>query len=123
MKSWITLLVLAVATTVTVSVSLPFLSGDSSAGVPTTLIAAPAPEITESAPKVEVIDPLKYEFGVLAQESEGKHDWIFKNTGKGVLELRNLGTDCSCTIAQIGKSDSQGKTMLPVAPGLRSRSA
>ncbi len=117
MKSWITLIVLAVATMATVSAALPFLAGDSSAGVPTTLIPAPTAEITESAPKVEVVEPLKHEFGILAQESEGKHDWIFKNTGKGVLELRNLGTDCSCTIAQIGKSDSQGKTMLPVAPG------
>ncbi len=118
MKPWITLIVLAVATMITVLVSQPFLADNSSAGVPTTLIPAPTPDITESAPKVEVVDPLKYEFGVLAQESEGKHDWIFKNTGKGVLELRNLGTDCSCTIAQIGKAESgQGKTMLPVVPG------
>ena len=57
----------------------------------------------------------------MAQESESKHGWIFKNNGHSILELRNLGTDCSCTIAQIGKADAQGKTMLPVEPGKEER--
>jgi len=121
MKPWIILIVVAVATTVTASVAVPFLAGDSQAGVPKQLNAAPTVAVSEEAPQVEVVDDLNYQFGVMAQETEGKHDWIFKNTGKGVLELRNLGTDCSCTIAQIGKADAPGKqgksTMLPVAPG------
>lgn len=117
MKSWIILIVVAVVTTVTASVAVPFLASDSAAGAPRK-IAAPTAVISESAPKVEVVDPLSYDFGVMAQETERKHGWTFKNTGKGTLELRNLGTDCSCTVAQIGKADaSDKKTMLPVPPG------
>lgn len=118
MKSWIILIVVAVITTITASVAVPLLANDPSAGIPKTLVAPPV-EISESAPKVEVVEPLAYDFGVLAQETDRDHGWTFKNTGKGVLELRNLGTDCSCTVAQIGKVDAAGnqKTMLPVAPG------
>ncbi len=117
MRSWIILIVVAVATTITASVAVPFLANDSTAGRPKA-IAAPTTAISENAPKVEVIEPLNFDFGVMAQETEQKHGWTFKNTGHGVLELRNLGTDCSCTVAQIGKAESENKnTMLPVTPG------
>jgi len=116
MKSWIILMVVAAVVTVTASVAVPFLANDSTAGVPRTI---PAPtEIADNAPQVEVVDPLAYDFGVMAQETERTHGWTFKNTGKGTLELRNLGTDCSCTVAQIGKAEAgDKKTMLPVASG------
>ncbi len=116
MKSWIILMVVAAVVTVTASVAVPFLANNSTAGAPR---AIPAPtEIADNAPQVEVVDPLAYDFGVMAQETERTHGWTFKNTGKGTLELRNLGTDCSCTVAQIGKAEAgDKKTMLPVASG------
>ena len=118
MKSWIILIVLAVAATVTATAALPFLTGDASAGLPPST-GTPAPvEISVDAPHVEVGEPLKHDFGTLAQDVDDRFEWHFKNTGKGTLELRNLGTDCSCTIAQIGKEGpGDKKTMLPVAPG------
>ena len=56
----------------------------------------------------------------MAQETTGKHGWVFRNTGLGTLELRNLGTDCSCTIAELGAEGRPGtdkKTVLEVKPG------
>ncbi len=116
MKSWILLIVLAVAMTAAATVAVPFLTADSSAsGEP----GFPAPSATPDgpAPVVEVEGNLTHEFGVMTQKSVGKHGWTFKNTGPGTLELRNLGTDCSCTVAELGSADKDDKTMLPVKPG------
>ena len=122
MKPWIILIAVALVTTATATVALPLLSQGSTPGSPGgPQLVAPPVEISENAPEVEVTSVLTHDFGIMAQETEGKHGWIFQNKGKGTLELRNLGTDCSCTIAQIGKTDAQGKTMLPVAPGKEER--
>ena len=122
MKPWIILIAVALVTTATATVAVPLLSQGSAPSLSGggNLVAPPV-EISQDAPEVEVGTALSYDFGIMAQESEGKYGWIFKNKGKGTLELRNLGTDCSCTIAQIGKTDAQGKTMLPVAPGAEER--
>ena len=119
MKSWIILIVLAVAITAVATVAVPFLSTDATVAGPGLSAPTAAPE--GPAPQVEVVEDTTYKFGVMAQESEGKHGWMFKNTGLGILQLKNLGTDCSCTVAQIGNPEKPGsenqKTMLPVAPG------
>ena len=116
MKSWIFLVVLVVGITAVVTVAVPFLAVDPSVAGPGIPAPTAAPE--GPVPVAEVESDLTYKFGVMAQETEGKHGWIFKNTGLGALELRNLGTDCSCTIAELGKAggNSQG-TMLAVKPG------
>lgn len=118
MKSWIILIVVAVATMVTASVAVPLLDSGSGASVPRPIVA-PTTDVTKDAPHVEVDQPLTFEFSPMAQDTEQTHRWMFKNTGKATLELRNLGTDCSCTIAQVGKTDASGNkpTMLPVKPG------
>ena len=122
MKPWIILIAVALLTTVTATVAVPLLSQGSTPGFSRgPQLVAPPTEITQDAPEVEVTSALTHDFGIMAQESEGKYGWIFQNKGKGILELRNLGTDCSCTIAQIGKTDAQGKTMLPVDPGKEER--
>ena len=124
MKAWILLIVVAVAFTITTSVALPLMSGGSSKNAPGPKLVAPPVEISPDAPEVDVTSPLSHDFGVMAQETNGTHGWVFKNMGKGTLELRNLGTDCSCTIAQIGKEtadSSAANTMLPVAPGKEER--
>jgi len=117
MKSWIILAVMAIGLTAAVTVALPLLATDTSTGGP----GFPAPASSdEPAGTVEVDGELTYKFGMMAQDSDGIHSWVFKNVGKGPLELRNLGTDCSCTIAQLGKPTSVTDTapsMLKVKPG------
>jgi len=115
MKSWIILIVLAVAITAVATVAVPFLTSDDSKAGPD----FPAASSTAGpTPRAEVEGDLTYKFGVMAQETEGKHGWTFKNTGPGPLELRNLGTDCSCTIAQLGKPTSaESPSTLAIQPG------
>jgi len=116
MKSWIILIVMAVAITAVATVAVPLLSLEPSVAGPG--IPAPSAEPEGPTPAADVDSDLTYKFGVMAQETDGKHGWTFKNTGLGTLELRNLGTDCSCTIAQLGKPVDEGRsTMLPVKPG------
>jgi len=51
--------------------------------------------------KVEITDPLTYEFGVMSQHDGGKHAWQIKNAGEAKLELWLDGKPtCHCTIAE-----------------------
>jgi hypothetical protein len=119
MKSWIILAALAVGLTAAVTVALPMLTIDSSSNEP----GFPAPAEGKGdgpLPVAEVDGDLTYKFGVMAQDTKGKHSWVFKNTGAGPLELRNLGSDCSCTVIQLGKADmptSKSPLSLTVKPG------
>jgi hypothetical protein len=105
MKSWFILAAVAVGSTVAFTVAIRLLTPDSLSNEP----GFPAP--VEGAgdgppPVVEVEGDLTYKFGVMAQETEGKHSWVFKNNGSGPLELRSVRTDCSCTVIQLGKPDT-----------------
>jgi hypothetical protein len=108
MKSWILLIVIVVAISTAATVAVPFLTADSAK------IAAPSALPEGPAPSLTVDEALSHDFGHMAQDSEGKHSWHFHNGGPGVLEIRNLGTDCSCTIAQLGKDD---KSVVQIKPG------
>jgi hypothetical protein len=118
MKSWILLVVLAVGLTTAATVAVPLLTADATgngAGFP-----APSPGSGVLTGVAEVEGDLSHKFGVMAWDSEGQHSWVFRNTGRGPLELRNGGTDCSCTVAQLGKPGAPGdKTpaSLVVKPG------
>lgn len=98
MKSWIILIALAVALTAAATLGLAFLPGDATDAGP----GLSAPVAEGPAPSVEVEGDLSYKFGTMTQDEEAQHSWIFRNTGQGDLVLKNLGTDCSCTIAQFG---------------------
>ena len=119
MKPWIILIATVVGLTAAASVAVPLLTPDHSPARPG--IPAPTSSPDGPAPSVEVDGDLTYKFGVMAQETEGKHGWVFKNAGPGTLELRNLGSDCSCTVPQIGDSRRPGaksqQVVLPVKPG------
>ena len=103
MKSWILLIVVVVAMSTAATVAVPLLTAGPAK--PGKGIAAPSAKPDGPAPAVTVSEELGHNFGHMAWDQEGKHTWHFKNDGPGVLELRNLGTDCSCTIAQLGKDD------------------
>lgn len=67
---------------------------------------------TGPQPKVEIDQPLIYEFGKMAQHEKGKHTWHIKNTGAAVLELWMIGKPtCSCTIAKL--ENNQKATVKP----------
>ena len=112
MKSWIILIVLAVAITAAATVAVPFLSYDSSTRGP----AFPAPPKPEGpAPVVVIEEDQVHQFGVLPQETMGRHSWVFKNTGAGDLELRGTSKTCSCTTAELFGPESDKE--IKIKPG------
>lgn len=46
-----------------------------------------------------------FNFGVMAQTTEGKHEWTIVNKGSGPLKLMHGGETCSCTIGSIKKGE------------------
>ena len=80
----------------------------------TALPAAPPP--TGPQPKVEVSEPLTYEFGTMAQLSDGEHTWEIKNVGDADLVIWLDGTTCSCTTAKLYAPDGQAKPKLAIKP-------
>src|SRR6185312_6593213 len=112
MKSWIILIVLAVAITAAVTVALPFLTADPSVKGP----EFPAPPKSEGpAPVLAIEENLTYQFGVMAQQTQGKHPWVIKNAGAGILELIGSSTTCSCTTSDLFEGKA-GKT-ISIKPG------
>jgi hypothetical protein len=67
-------------------------------------------------PKVEVPAPLLYDFGSMAQLSEGTHSWDFKNIGDADLELWMESSTCSCTIAKLSSKEGEEKKKVVVKP-------
>ncbi len=43
-------------------------------------------------------EDLTYDFGKIKQNSEGIHEFIFKNTGKDPLIITNVKSSCGCTV-------------------------
>jgi hypothetical protein len=115
MKSWIILIFLAVLLTAAATVAVPFLSNNSSVKGPS--FAAP-PAADGPAPSLTIEEPLTYQFGIMAQLTEGKHPWVFKNTGAGVLEVRGVSASCSCTTSDLfdEKNTKEGR-MIKILPG------
>lgn len=62
-----------------------FVSLNATITEPTAVPAAPAH--TGPSAKVEIPEPLIYEFGTMAQLTTGTHAWSFKNVGDADLEL------------------------------------
>ncbi|MBA2115922.1 DUF1573 domain-containing protein [Bremerella alba] len=68
--------------------------------------------ISDDAPKVVVEGSDIFVFGRMELNSVGKHTFVVKNEGKGVLELTMEGTTCKCTMADLKEGDT-----LEVSPG------
>lgn len=50
-----------------------------------------------------------YDFGRIDQGQKVKHDFVFKNVGKGDLEILNVDVTCGCTVPTF--------PFIPIAPG------
>lgn len=52
-----------------------------------------------------------YDFGIAGQQEEIKHDFVFKNTGDGLLQIKNLRPSCGCVAALLsGENIPSGET-------------
>lgn len=92
-----------------------FMSQNAAVIQPTELPSAAATSVGP-APKVEVPEPLTYEFGVMSQLTTGKHAWEVKNLGDADLELWFESSTCSCTIAKLKSVDGEEKKKIVVQP-------
>ena len=110
MLRWV---VLAVVVVIMVA-GATFVSLNATIMEPTALPAAPAH--TGPSAKVEVPEPLIYEFGAMPQLSTGTHAWTFKNIGDADLELWFESSTCSCTVAKLKSESGEEKKKLVVKP-------
>lgn len=100
MWRWLALVVLVVAISAIaawVSVSLPGDSSTSSSlAFPTGTQDSTEPK--GPLPKLVVSDETEYDFGTMAQQTKGTHEWVVKNEGPGELILTGTQPTCSCTV-------------------------
>ena len=66
--------------------------------------AAPLRRPDAPLPKV-VVDHAKFDFGTLDMASEGSHEFVFTNAGKGRLRLAPGETSCRCTMSKLAEQD------------------
>jgi hypothetical protein len=53
---------------------------------------------------VEVVGgKTSFDFGIMPQKTEGRHEWTIVNKGSGAVKLSNGGETCSCTNGSIPK--------------------
>ena len=43
-------------------------------------------------------DDIVFDFGKIEHQSDGRHDFVFKNTGKDPLIITNVKSSCGCTV-------------------------
>ena len=81
---------------------------------PALFLSAPIPEPSlaqeaqqffppQADPPKLVLDQEEYDFGMMNERSEGTHDFIVRNEGKGELKLQLRETSCKCTGLEMGK--------------------
>ncbi len=112
MKSWLILIALAVGLTAVATIAVPYLSENSSVRGPS-LPAPPKP--SGPTPALVVEEDVVHKFGILPQETTGRHSWVFKNTGAGPLVLRGTSKTCSCTTAEL--FGAEGDKEVRIGPG------
>jgi hypothetical protein len=109
MLRWILLAVVVVALTATATFLVQY-APDSDSRFSSAANVPRGPQ-----PKVEIVQPLIYDFGTMAQESNGTYSWEIKNSGEGRLDLWLEGkTTCSCTVAKLQKAKEGEEIQRPV---------
>lgn len=71
-------------------------------------INIPSVENNSTKPHIK-FNNTKYNYGQMYQNANGKHAFIFKNTGKEPLIIQNVRSSCGCTIAK--------RPNAPILPG------
>ena len=68
-------------------------------------------QVTTPAADFIKFETLSHDFGKIPQNGNGTFEFIFNNTGKENLVLKNVGTSCGCTVPEWPKE--------PIAPGAK----
>jgi len=105
MMRWVLLVVLVVALSAGATVLVPYLMSDPKDD---SEVKPPFPVAKASdgpPPEATIEEDLTQNFGVMSQQSEGQHEWVVKNTGKGELSLSQGPSTCSCTITSLKKDE------------------
>lgn len=115
MIRWILLAVLVVAISAAVPVVLSVLPADSTGAI----TLHPVPARVGPVGQLLVEGKPEYDFGDMAQQSTGSHDWVVKNVGSGDLELTKGSSTCMCTVADFTVDPKTGKAResLVLKPG------
>jgi len=95
MLRWATLSVIVVV----LAAAATFLFQSGSYSTPSWSLPASAAK-NGPQPKVDLQGPLTHEFGMMAVQKTGTHNWNVKNTGQVDLELFMVSSTCMCTIAK-----------------------
>ncbi len=68
------------------------------------------PKDNSSEKQAEMIfENVEFNFGNIDYDSEGTHEFIFKNTGKVPLIITNVSSSCGCTTPEWSKEPIQRK--------------
>lgn len=108
MKRWVILGIVVVGLSVAIPFAIALLPSESSGRGP----VFPARRSNEPAGKAVVVEPLKHEFGTMAQQKTGEYSWTVKNVGKANLDLWKVSSSCACTIANF-KSEGESMSLKP----------
>ncbi len=69
-----------------------------------------SPKDNSSEKKSEMIfENVEFNFGNIEYDSEGTHEFVFKNTGKVPLIITNVSSSCGCTTPAWSKEPIQRK--------------
>lgn len=115
MIRWILLAVAVVGLSIAIPVALALLPADSTGGS----VLRPVSARKGPSGKLYVEGKPDHDFGIMAQQSEGTHDFVLKNVGEGDLELTSGSSTCQCTVAnfEIDRATGKAKESIVLKPG------
>lgn len=61
-------------------------------------------EQSTGTPQIEVVDGTEFRFGTMQHGETMSHDFVFRNTGSGPLNLDMGGSTCKCTVGELESS-------------------
>jgi len=65
-------------------------------------VAAGEPAVEGGVPKIMVPEPV-FDFGTMQDTETLVHDFVLRNAGTGVLEIKNIRPSCGCTTTELEK--------------------
>src|SRR4051794_34017181 len=104
MARWILLIVLIVVLSAGATVLVGMLPINETADTHGPALIEPT-KIDGPPGKVVLSDDPLYNFGIMAQMSEGKYTWTITNEGQGDIILTKGGSTCMCTIANLAEGE------------------
>jgi hypothetical protein len=118
MIRWGILAAVVVAISGAITILPAFLNGDSSGvGVRDPYDIPAQPQVKGPQPKIVVVgvsdnETPTFDFGTMAQHTQGEHGWKIRNEGEA-----DLGSTCSCTVPNFGKgAEAKAGDSTKVAP-------